>query len=361
MQKLASASQIDRLPPFSNPDSPSQCQPIRNEKSMKAILIQEPGGAEKLYLGEAPLPEMGTQELRVKVAATAINRADTMQREGNYPVPPGASPILGLEMAGEVEAIGNGVTKWRVGDRVFALLAGGGYAEYAVIHEDMALPVPQNMSLEQAAGIAEVYLTAMQGLFWLGELAPQENVLIHAGASGVGTAAIQLAKLQQSHVIVTASSAAKLKTCQDLGADVAINYKEADFVEKVREATAGQGADVILDFVAAAYFQRNLNCIALDGRLVILSLLGGTKVENWSLGQLMQKRLKVMGSTLRNRSFDYKVKLSQDFAARFLPKFETGDLQVVVDSVLSWHEVQKAHERLENNLNTGKIILKIQP
>ena len=356
MQKqIASALQVDTLRLLKN----LHCQKKRDP--MKAILIQEPGGPEKLYLGEAPMPEMGAQDIRVKVAATAINRADTMQREGNYPVPHGASPILGLEMAGAVEGVGSAVTQWQVGDRVFALLSGGGYAEYAVLHKDMALPVPNNMSLEEAAGIAEVYLTALQGMFWLGELAQQENVLIHAGASGVGTAAIQLAKLQQSHVLVTASSAEKLQTCLALGADVAINYKESDFVEKVKEATGGHGADVILDFVGADYFQRNLDCLALDGRLVILSLLGGAKVAGWSLGQVMQKRLKIIGSTLRNRSFDYKVRLTQDFATRFLPKFETGDLQVVIDSILPWQEVQEAHRRLDSNLNSGKVILKIHP
>lgn len=328
---------------------------------MKAVLIKAPGGAEQLYLGEAPLPEMGAHEIRVKVAATAINRADTMQREGNYPVPPGASEILGLEMAGEVEAVGAEVKKWKIGDRVFALLNGGGYAEYTVVHEDLALPVPVNLSLAEAAGIAEVYLTAMQGLFWLGELGEKETVLIHAGASGVGTAAIQLAKLQQAHILVTASSEGKLQTCHDLGAAVTINYKELDFVEKVMAATEKQGVDVILDFVAAAYFKRNLKCLALDGRLVILSLLGGTEVEGWSLGQLMRKRLTIIGSTLRSRNFDYKVKLSQEFATRFLPKFETGALKVVVDSVIPWGEVQEAHRRLDTNQNTGKVILKIQP
>ncbi len=324
---------------------------------MKAVLLKEPGGPEELYLGEAPLPECHDDEIRVKVRATAINRADTVQRRGMYPPPPGASPILGLEMAGEVEAVGAKVKKWKVGDRVFALLPGGGYAEYAVVPEEMVMPIPDNLSFEEGAGIAEVYLTSYQALVWLGELHPKENVLIHAGASGVGTAAIQMAKLEQCSVIATAGSEAKIQVCRDLGADFAFNYRESEFVEKVLDATKGHGADVIIDFVGEPHFRQNMNCIAQDGRLVFLALLGGTTINSFKLDLLMQKRVKLMGSTLRNRSDAYKISLSQSFAQSYLRKFETAELKVVIDRVMPWEEVAAAHTTIESNLNIGKIIL----
>ena len=326
---------------------------------MKAVLLKEPGGPEQLYLGEAPMPECQDNEIMVKVKATAINRADTVQRRGMYPPPPGASPILGLEMAGEVESVGKKVKKRRVGDRVFALLPGGGYAEYAVVPEEMVMPIPDKLSFEEGAGIAEVYLTTYQALIWLGELHPKENVLIHAGASGVGTAAIQMAKVEQCTVMATAGSEAKLKVCRDLGADLAVNYRETEFADKILQTTQGQGADVIIDFVGEPHFSQNMNCIAQDGRLVFLALLGGATVESFELGLLMQKRIKLMGSTLRNRSADYKIALTREFAHSYLHKFETGELKVVIDRVLPLEEVAAAHTTIESNENIGKIILTV--
>ena len=326
---------------------------------MKAVLLKEPGGPEQLYLGDAPLPECGENEIMVKVKATAINRADTAQRRGMYPPPPGASSILGLEMAGEVESVGARVKKWKEGDRVFALLPGGGYAEYAVVPEEMAMPVPGKLGFEEAAGIAEAYLTTYQALIWLGELHPREKVLVHAGASGVGSAAIQTARVEQCTVMTTAGSEAKLETCRDLGADLAVNYRDCEFAEAVLEATGGYGADVIVDFVGKSHFRQNLGCIAQDGRLVILAVLGGAEVESFDLGLLMRKRIKLMGSTLRNRALDYKISLTREFAQSYLSKFETGELKVVIDRVLPLEEAAAAHTRIEANENIGKIILTV--
>ena len=326
---------------------------------MKAVLLKEPGGPEQLYLGDAPLPECGENEIMVKVKATAINRADTAQRRGMYPPPPGASSILGLEMAGEVESVGARVKKWKEGDRVFALLPGGGYAEYAVVPEEMAVPVPGNLGFEEGAGIAEAYLTTYQALIWLGELHPREKVLVHAGASGVGTAAIQTARVEQCTVMTTAGSEAKLETCRDLGADLAVNYRDSEFAEAVLEATGGYGADVIVDFVGESHFRQNLSCIAQDGRLVILAVLGGAEVKSFDLGLLMRKRIKLMGSTLRNRAMDYKISLTREFAQSYLSKFETGELKVVIDRVMPLEEAAAAHTRIEANENIGKIILTV--
>lgn len=326
---------------------------------MKAVLLKEPGGPEQLYLGEAPLPECGENEIMVKVKATAINRADTAQRRGMYPPPPGASSILGLEMAGEVESVGAKVKKWTKGDRVFALLPGGGYAEFVAVPEEMAMPVPENLSFEEGAGIAETYLTTYQSLIWLGELHPREKVLIHAGASGVGTAAIQTAKVEQCTVMTTAGSEAKLRVCREIGADLAVNYRDSGFAEAVLEATRGHGADVIIDFVGEPHFRQNLSCIAQDGRLVFLAMLGGAQVESFELGLLMRKRIKLMGSTLRNRPMDYKISLTREFAQSYLRKFETGELKVVIDRVLPLEEVAAAHTAIEANENIGKIILTV--
>ena len=326
---------------------------------MKAVLLKEPGGPEQLYLGDAPLPECEENEIMVKVKATAINRADTAQRRGMYPPPPGASSILGLEMAGEVESVGAKVKKWTKGDRVFALLPGGGYAEFVAVPEEMAMPVPENLSFEEGAGIAETYLTTYQSLIWLGELHPREKVLIHAGASGVGTAAIQTAKVEQCTVMTTAGSEAKLRVCRELGADLAVNYRDSGFAEAVLEATRGHGADVIIDFVGEPHFRQNLSCIAQDGRLVFLAMLGGAQVESFELGLLMRKRIKLMGSTLRNRPMDYKISLTREFAQSYLRKFETGELKVVIDRVLPLEEVAAAHTAIEANENIGKIILTV--
>ena len=325
---------------------------------MKAILVKEPGGPEQLILEEYKKPSPKPGELLVRVHATALNRADILQREGKYPPPKGASPILGLEIAGEVEEAGSNCTRFRKGDKVFGLLPGGGYAEFAVIDEAMAMPVPENLTMQEAAAIPEVFLTAWQALAWIAKLQEGERVLIHAGASGVGTAAIQLAKALKAEVITTAS-ASKLKTCLNLGASKAIDYKATPFDEEVKAFTNGEGVDVIVDFIAGPYFNQNLDCLRLDGRLVILASLGGGKVEAPDLRKILVKRLQIIGSTLRSRARDYQVQLTYDMSRFALPLFQSGALKPVIDSVFDWYDVADAHRYMEQNKNIGKIVLQV--
>lgn len=324
---------------------------------MKAVLIKEFGGPEQLYIGEWEKPVPAPKEILVKVVATALNRADTLQRKGAYPPPPGASPILGLEMAGVVEAVGSEVHLWKKGDQVCGLLGGGGYAEYTTIHEALALPVPKGLSMEEAAAIPEVFLTAFQAIAWLAELKAGERILIHAGASGVGTAAIQLAKQMGAEILVTAS-AAKHQICLDLGAKHTIDYKSQNFEEAVNNLTDGKGVDVLIDFIAAPYFQQNLNSLAFDGRMVLLALMGGIKAEV-NMVNILRKRLHIKGSTLRARSLEYKIKLTQDLENFAWEKFESKELSPIIDSVFDWTEVAEAHRYMEANKNKGKIVLRV--
>ena len=326
---------------------------------MKAIRIKAPGGAEQLYLGEYPMPEPGEDELLVRVEATALNRADLMQREGRYPPPEGASEVLGLELAGTVEAVGAACEDWDVGDRVFGLLPGGGYAEYAVLHHQMAMPIPPAMSFEAAAAIPEVFLTAFQALYWIGGLEQEQHVLVHAGASGVGTATLQLAKRAGAHAYATAS-ALKHRRCLEVGADLVIDYKEEDFAERIQQVTSGYGVDIIVDFIGASYFKQNISSLALDGRLVILSLLGGRLVEDVDLASLFRKRAQVITTTLRSRSLAYKIALTQAFSKKWLSCFKERHLLPVIDSVYDWTDVQEAHRHMEANKNAGKIVLRVR-
>ncbi len=326
---------------------------------MKAILTQQPGGADQLQLGEYETPTPHAHQLLVKVSATAVNRADILQREGKYPPPAGASPILGLEMSGEVVSVGSEVTRHAVGDRVFGLLPGGGYAEYAAIHEDMALPVPNNLKMTEAAALPEVFLTAYQALHWLGKLQAGERVLIHAGGSGVGTAAIQLARVMRAGDVIVTASAAKHAVCRKLGAHYTIDYQSEDFQEEVKNITNDEGVDLVLDFVAAPYFERNVSVLRADGRMVLLALLGGAQVENFNLGSLLKKRLQIISSTLRSRSLDYQINLTQALAEFALPHLAEGGLQPVIDRVYDWQEVQQAHQRMEANQNVGKLVLRV--
>ncbi|RDV15165.1 NAD(P)H-quinone oxidoreductase [Pontibacter diazotrophicus] len=325
---------------------------------MKAILVKEPGGPEQLYIGEYEKPLPNPYELLVRVHATALNRADTLQRQGKYPPPKGASPILGLEIAGEVVEAGISCKQFKKGDKVFGLLPGGGYAEYAIIHEEMAMPVPENLSMEEAAAIPEVFLTAYQALVWLGRLHPGERALIHAGASGVGTAAIQLARALQAEVLVTASEQ-KLQACLDLGANKAINYKEADFQDVVLAHTNSEGVDVIVDFIAGPYFKPNIECLRLDGRLVLLASLGGGKVDELDLRKILMKRLHIMGSTLRSRTLGYQMKLTEEMWRFAKPHFVSGQIKPVIDTVFDWQQAADAHRYMEENKNIGKIVLRI--
>ncbi len=280
---------------------------------MKAFLVDNSDETPKMVPGEHPKPKPGHDELLVKIEATALNRADLLQKAGKYPVPEGASPILGLEMAGLVEAVGDDVEMFEPGDSVFGLLSGGGYAEYCTIPERMAMPVPENLSFEEAAAITEVFLTAYQALLWEGELWEEETVLIHAGASGVGTAAIQLAKELFNARIITTSSREKMDICSKLGATLAIDYKNQDFAEVIDQEFGGNAVDVIIDFVGAPYWEKNVHVLAMDGRVVYLSMLGGASVDKMSLVPVLRKRLTFRGSTLRNRTLDYKSVLTEEF------------------------------------------------
>lgn len=325
---------------------------------MRAVIVTEEGAPEHMTIGEVPAPEPGPDEVLVKVHATALNRADTFQRQGHYPPPEGASDILGLEMAGTVAETGTGVLDWHENDRVFALLDGGGYAEYTVVHKDRLMAVPPGMSMREAAAVPEVFLTAYQALHWLGGLQSGHHVLVHAGASGVGTAALQLARRAEAHPYVTAS-APKHEVCRDLGAEATIDYQSENFAHRIAEITDERGVDIILDFIGAPYFHQNIDSLALDGRVVQLATLGGSTVEQVSLRALMAKRAQLLASTLRSRSLAYKVQLTQEFASDVLPQFIDGQLQPVIDSVYDWADVADAHRRMENNENAGKIVLSV--
>ncbi len=326
--------------------------------TMQAIQIPQFGGPEVLTIGKAPTPSIGDEDILIQTAATALNRADLLQRMGKYPPPEGASPIPGLEASGVVVDKGRMVSKWKIGDRVCALLPGGGYAQYISIPQGMAIPIPEGMSFEEAAAIPEVFLTAHQAIHWLADLQPNEQILIHAGASGVGTAAIQLAKQIGAEVIVTAS-AGKHPLCRKLGAALCIDYKTEDFSEVIAQYTHKKGVDIIIDFIGAPYFQHNIDSLAIEGRLVQLAFMGGVHAEMVNLGPLLRKRLKLMGSTLRARNLNYKISLTEDFLKRYWSLFSKGVFEAVVDSVYPWTEVVKAHQRMEANLNQGKIVLKL--
>ncbi|MEX0660773.1 MAG: NAD(P)H-quinone oxidoreductase [Balneolaceae bacterium] len=325
---------------------------------MKALLVDSSADQPKMVLGDHPSPKPAAGELLVKIEATALNRADLLQKAGKYPPPEGTSPILGLEMAGTVEEVGEGVTLFEKGDAVFGLLPGGGYAEYCTIHEELAMPVPESVSIEEAAGIAETFLTAFQALLWNGEIYDGETVLIHAGAGGVGTSAIQLAKqVYSAEVIATAGSQEKLKLCKSLGADLAINYKEQDFAEVIETELGENSVDLIVDFVGSEYWNQNMDVLAMDGRLIHLALLGGATVEKMSLVPILRKRLTVRGSTLRNRSDLYKKLLTEEFTEIVFDLIASGKIKPIIDSVYNWSDADKAHDRMAKNLNAGKIIL----
>lgn len=325
---------------------------------MKAVIFDKPGGPEVLKIGECEKPAPSDKEILVNVKATSVNRADTLQRMGKYPPPKGASPVLGLELAGEITETGKSVTRWKKGDKVFGLIPGGGYAEYAVINEKMAMEIPENLSFTEAAAIPEVFLTAYQALVWYGKLEKGNSVLIHAGASGVGTAGIQIAREIDAEILITASSS-KHNTCLELGAKKAIDYKSQNFTEEVLKYTGEKGVDVIVDFIAAPYFKNNIECLKIDGRLIILASLGGGKVDEFDLRKILIKRLSVIGSTLRSRSLDYQVKLTKDFSLFALNKFNEKKMKPVIDSVFSWDKAAEAHSYMEANKNTGKIVLEL--
>ncbi|MEM7409271.1 MAG: NAD(P)H-quinone oxidoreductase [Myxococcota bacterium] len=325
---------------------------------MKAIVLSEFGDESVLQLGDVPDPTPGPGEVRLRVHATAVNRADLMQRRGMYPPPPGAPEILGLECAGEVAELGAGVDGWKVGDRAMALLAGGGYAEQTVVHAGSLLPIPERLSFEEAAAVPEVFLTVFLNVFQLGGLNEGGTVLVHGGGSGIGTACIQLAKHAGAQVIVTAGSPEKCQRCLDLGADRAVDYREGDFVAVAKELTGGEGVDVVLDSIGAPYLEKNLSSLRVGGRLVLIGLMGGAKAEI-SLGALLMRRLQVIGSTLRARPVDEKAELARAFWDRFGAGFESGALSPVVDRVLPLAEAADAHRLLQASHHFGKVVLRV--
>jgi NADPH2:quinone reductase len=329
--------------------------------SMRAVVMDGPGGPEVLRMGEAPKPSPGSGQVLIKVAATSVNRADLQQRGGSYPPPPGESEILGLEAAGVIAEVGEGVEGWRAGDRVMTLLGGGGYAEYALAPASTLMPVPEGLDLVRAAAISEVFITAYLNVFREAGLQAGQTLLVHGGASGVGTAAIQLVKaLAGGRVLVTVGSKAKAEACLALGADHAILYKEEDFAERATALTDGRGPDVILDHIGAAYLEQNLACLALYGRLVIIGLLGGAKAE-LNIGRMMVKRQRIIGSVLRARPVDEKAEITHEFRDRALAKFTSGELKPVIHEVMPLEDVRRAHELMAASANIGKLILVVDP
>lgn len=323
---------------------------------MKAITIEGEKGKTQLVWADVEDVTMGTDQVLVNVRATAINRADLMQAQGMYPPPPGASEILGLEMAGEIAAVGVNVKDWAEGDRVCALLSGGGYAQQVNIHQDMLLRVPDDWSFEQGAAIPEVWLTAFLNMFIEGSLQEGESILIHAGGSGVGTAAIQLAKAANVTAYATAGAEHKLAACRELGAALAINYKTQDFAEEILKVS--DGVDVVLCPVGADNFERNLKLLKRFGRYVSIGLLSGGNTK-LNLGLLLMKRLTLVGSTLRSRPLAEKIAITQQFSDRFWPHFLSGELKPIIDTTFPIEEAQSAHEHVAANKNTGKVILTV--
>lgn len=325
---------------------------------MKAIVVQGDKHDPVLLWQDVADIEFGQDEVLVAVKATAVNRADLMQARGAYPPPAGASEILGLEMAGVVEAVGEDVVDWHVGDRVCALLPGGGYAEKVAVPGDMLMRLPDNWTFVQGTAVPEAWFTAFVNLFLEGDLQSGETVLIHAGASGVGTAAIQLAKAVKAKVFVTASTPEKLRRCRELGADLAINYKEEDFLTAVQEETHDKGVNVILDPVGGSYLKQNVQALAPFGRLVNIGLLGGANGE-MSVALLLRNRLKLAGSTLRSRSVSEKIDITRQFSQRFWPLLAAGKLHPIIDTTFPIADAQQAHAYVAANKNTGKVILMV--
>lgn len=327
---------------------------------MRAVVIDEPGGPDVLRVGEVADPEPGPDEVLVDVAAAGINRADLMQREGHYPPPPGASDILGLECSGTIAAVGEGVAGWEVGDRVCALLAGGGYAEKVAVPVGQLMTVPAGVDLVEAAALPEVTCTVWSMVFGAvaGRLQPGERFLVHGGSSGIGSMAIQLAHNRGTQVFATAGTAEKVEFCRRLGADVAINYREEAFEERIRDETDGAGVDVVLDNMGAAYLSRNVAALATGGRLVILGLQGGAKAEI-NLAVLLAKRATVHAAGLRARPRPQKAQIVAETQNAVWPMIEAGQVRPVVDRVVPLGQAAEAHRHVESSAHLGKVLLTI--
>ncbi|MGL4174237.1 MAG: NAD(P)H-quinone oxidoreductase [Actinomycetota bacterium] len=323
---------------------------------MRAITVPAPGGPEVMELSDVPHPTPGHEEILIATVAAGVNRADILQRGGHYPPPPGASPLLGLECSGTVAAMGAEVNAWKVGDQVCALLTGGGYAEGVVVPTTQVLPVPTGMSVVDAAGLPEAVCTAWLNLVRVAALQAGETVLIHGGSSGVGSMAIQLSRSLGARVVVTAGSSEKLAYCQRLGAEVAINYRDDDFVSVVRDFTGDAGADVILDCIGAAYASRNLDALAWGGRLVLIGLLGGRRAE-MDLAAVISKNARLIGSTLRSLPRAEKTSLVAEVRARVWPMIEDGRVRSMTDGLFPIADAASAHHRMESSAHCGKILL----
>jgi len=323
---------------------------------MTVIAIRTPGGPEVLTPEPRPVPTPGAGEILVKVAAAGINRPDVMQRMGQYPPPPGAPDIPGLEIAGEVVACGSGVTRWKQGDKIMALVVGGGYAEYCLAHESHALPVPSGLSLIEAAAVPETFFTVWYNAFERGRLAAGETALIHGGTSGIGTTAIQLAKAFGARAIATAGTPEKCEACRKLGAEVAINYKTEDFVEATKKATGGRGADLVLDIIGGDYIERNYEAAAVEGRILQIAFQSSPRATV-DFRRLMLKRLTHTGSTLRARAVADKAAIARAIEAKVLPLIATGRVKPVIDSTFALREAAAAHARMDSSQHIGKIVL----
>lgn len=325
---------------------------------MRAVVLREHGGPDVLQFEDVASPVIGEQDILVTVAATALNRADLLQRMGFYPNPfPSGPEIPGLEFAGTVAAIGDKVTAWSIGDRVMGITSGGAYAEQLAIHERQAMAVPSGMSLHDAAGIPEVFITAWDALVVQGGLTSGRWAMVHAGASGVGTAAIQICKAIGARIVVTCSGG-KVEACRSLGADVVIDYGTQDFVAEVATATAGKGVDVILDVIGGDYVERNVASLAVKGHIIQVGVMAGKPVS-FNVGLLLGKRASITGTVLRARPLEEKIAISQRFAAEMLPLFDSGHLKPVIDSTYAFADIASAHEYMATNGNVGKIVITV--
>ena len=322
---------------------------------MRAVEIPSPGGPEALQLADLPKPAPKPNEILVKVAAAGVNRPDVLQRMGRYPVPPGASPLPGLEVAGEVVEVGASAKLWKRGDKVCALVNGGGYAEYCVVPETQALPVPKNLSLVEAASLPETFFTVWTNVYDRGRLAPGETLLVQGGSSGIGVAAIQMAAATGNRVFATAGSQEKCAACVRLGAAAAFNYRTQDFEAEVKKATGGKGVDVILDMVGGDYVAKELKCLADEGRLVFIAILGGAKAE-LDILQVM-RRLTITGSTLRPRSTEFKGAIAASLREKIWPLIEAGRIKPVVYRTFPLEQAAEAHRLMESSQHIGKIVL----
>ncbi|WP_406477887.1 NAD(P)H-quinone oxidoreductase [Streptomyces platensis] len=325
---------------------------------MRAITIPEPGGPEALVWADVPDPQPAEGEVLIEVAASAVNRADLLQRQGFYDPPPGSSPYPGLECSGRISALGPGVHGWAVGDEVCALLAGGGYAEKVAVPAGQVLPVPSGVDLVTAAALPEVTCTVWSNVFMIAHLRPGETLLVHGGASGIGTMAVQLAKAVGARVAVTAGGPEKLARCAELGADILIDYREQDFVQEIRKATDGTGADVILDIIGAKYLQRNVKALAVSGRLAIIGLQGGVKAE-LNLAALMAKRAAITGAGLRARPLNEKAAIVAAVREHVWPLIANGQVRPIVDRLLPMADAAEAHRVVDASAHVGKVVLTV--